>query len=672
MKALAEAQEWPALEDAWLEALSQGSIDVAPLLEVAEIVALHDRRRAVELLILLAGELVGRRSWGDARSVLRQAVHLAPSNPDVRDVVHLLIKGQVGDARTAQRMVEFAGFDDRPLAEAWDRFEALHALRAGSYVLHDSWGAGKVIEFDTATEEVAIDFVGRPAHRMAWGMAIKALMPLPADHLLAMTVDRSAQLAALTPGDMLAIAVRSLGGDADPKDVKRLVEPIVGAGAWSSWWAAARGEAKEDPRFHLSLAKPMRIRVVEGDAAPPPDALSELRAAPLGELARLAARLGKNPSLRDGVHRVVRDRLPSLRRHPSQLVEALLVLGNLGAPEAVQEAVDVLATAADPAGTVLAIRSTDLRRQAMELLESRGDATATRRDLFLRSTNPADWEALCRRMSEEEKAELGWEVHRGLPARAPAYFWLVRKADEGFPLPGTAMDRAIRLVGLLDEAGGLVGPVTSYIAEGRMLQKAVEGSRDKAQSLLAFLGEARLPVSLKEEIRADVYTLFPELRPTHEIIYTTTEGLQAREAELRHLLKVELPHNKAALAEAKAHGDLRENFEYKAAKEQQDRILARIDEIQAELSRVRVLAPEKVDTSAVGPGCAVTVVGPDDVAHRIVIVGPWESDPEVGRFSYRAPVVQPLLGRKVGDVIPMDLPTAPGPFRIAAIASWTS
>jgi transcription elongation GreA/GreB family factor len=361
-----------------------------------------------------------------------------------------------------------------------------------------------------------------------------------------------------------------------------------------------------------------------------------------------------------------------MRKNVPLLLEALLVLDNLGDDQARTEAEDLIQGSADPTGTVLAIRSADLRREGMIILEGRGDPAAVRKDLFLRSGNAADWEALNRRMNTAERTELGWEVHRGLPERAAAYFWMVRKTEEGFPLPGAPLDRAIRLVGLLDESSGLVGPVTSFIAEGRVLQRAVEDSREKAETLLRFVSEARLPVSLKEEILTDVYARFPVLRPSHELIFTTPAGLGTKEDELRQLVKVELPQNKAAIAEAKAHGDLRENFEYKAAKEQQDRILARIDEIQAELSRVRMLNPETVDTSAVSPGCMVTLVGKDDETARIVILGPWESDPDVGVFSYRAPAIRPLLGRRPGDVVALDLPQASGSFRIGTIAPWCS
>lgn len=670
MKALAMAQNWTALEDAWLEALASDEVRIEPFLEAAAAASNHDRKKAVELLTVLAEELLGRHDHSAAGAALRLAVGLAPANPDTRGLVRRLLRERAGDPSTADRMLAFSEFNEKPVLEGWDRFEALCALRAGAYVLHDSWGSGKVVEFETAAEELVVDFASRKGHRMSWAMAIRALTPLPSWHLQALAADRLPSLRELQPGDLLALAVRSLGGVGEPKDVKRLVEPLIGEQAWSGWWASARAEAKDDPRLHISLAKPMRIRWLEPGSGGPPDVLAELLALPVGDLVRHASRMAKDPALREGVCGVLRERLTSMRTGTAMRIEVLLVLDGLGDPSGRQEVREALDAAADPVDIVLAMRAADLRREAMSLLEARDDPAALRRELFLRSGNSADWEYLAGRMGEEEKASVGLEVQRGLPERASAYFWLVRKADEGFPLPATFAQRIMRLVDLLDEAGGLLGPVTNYIAESRALQRVAEEGFEKAQSVLNFLNEVRLPVSLKEEIRTDIYTRFPDLRPAEDVIYTTLQGQNVRAAELRQLTTVELPQNKAALAEAREHGDLRENFEYKAAKEQQERILARIQEVEKDLSRVRLLSADTVNTSVVGPGCRITLIDGADVCHTLAILGPWESDPDAGVFSYRAPGVQPLLRRRVGDSITLDLPQFSGGFRIAAIEVW--
>jgi len=115
---------------------------------------------------------------------------------------------------------------------------------------------------------------------------------------------------------------------------------------------------------------------------------------------------------------------------------------------------------------------------------------------------------------------------------------------------------------------------------------------------------------------------------------------------------------------------LRENFEYKAAKEQQERILLKIAEIEAEIAKTRVIHPEKIDTSTVGPGCKVTL-NRSSLEERIVtILGPWDDDPERDILSYQAPGVQPLLGKATGDSVDLGLWGESASYSIGLIESW--
>lgn len=661
--ALAQAHQWEALEDAWIEAVTSPDPPIPSMLEAAAVVGQRDRRKAASLLAMLGTELADRGRLQDATRVLETAAPLAPNHPELRDLALLLAARLVPDGRLCQRLQEFSGLATQPLPEAWGRFQKLSGLLPGAYVLHESWGPGRVREVEPSTGELVVDFSSKKGHRMTWGMAMKALQPLPPDHLLAMTVDRMELLRRMDPVDLLAYAVRSGGGELELKDLRRLVEPVVGEEAWPQWWSQVREAAKRDSRIHFTMSKPPRVRwLVQGRADP----LEELRTLPADEVVRAAGRLARDPAHREGLRQVVREKLASMKK-PSDVLEALLFLQQLGDEEAGVRAAELVASAVDPVGLVLAVRSTDLRRRAMALC--RGRVPSAPRELFLRSQNPSDWEALVGMMDEEEKVALAREVQRGLPQRASAFSWLVRKAEDGFPLPGTPLEWLTRLVRLLDEVPSLVGQVTSYVAEGR-LQRAVGDSPQRAQALLALLDEARLPVSLKDEIRAEIFARFPHLLPAERVVWTTQEGLRRREEELRHLVKVELPANKAALAEAKAHGDLRENFEYKAAKEQQERILARIHEIQVELSKARVLDPGSVDTSRVGPGCRVQLRALDGRSRWLVILGPWDSDPGSGVFSYLAPVVAPLLGRREGDTVEMAWEDLPGPLVVERIEPW--
>ena len=97
-------------------------------------------------------------------------------------------------------------------------------------------------------------------------------------------------------------------------------------------------------------------------------------------------------------------------------------------------------------------------------------------------------------------------------------------------------------------------------------------------------------------------------------------------------------------------GDLRENFEYKAARARAEYLSARVGELASEISRVQVLNPEQVDTSVVRVGTKVALANGDE-RREVTILGPWESAPEHGVYSNQSDVAKALLGHATGDLV---------------------
>src|SRR6202000_3228972 len=133
-----------------------------------------------------------------------------------------------------------------------------------------------------------------------------------------------------------------------------------------------------------------------------------------------------------------------------------------------------------------------------------------------------------------------------------------------------------------------------------------------------------------------------------EPVYATQEMLEKKRAELDHMKRVEIPENSKAIQVAREMGDLRENFEYKAARQRAEYLSARVGELSGEISRVQVLNPNSVDTSEVRVGTKIELSN-GDVRREITILGPWESAPEHGLYSNQSDVAQALIGRESGD-----------------------
>ena len=137
----------------------------------------------------------------------------------------------------------------------------------------------------------------------------------------------------------------------------------------------------------------------------------------------------------------------------------------------------------------------------------------------------------------------------------------------------------------------------------------------------------------------------------------TAGGYEALEHELRRLKSVERPRIIQAISEARSHGDLSENAEYHAAKEQQGYNEARVAEIEEKLGRAEVIDPSKLDGDRIMFGATVTLVDEDTDEEKVYqIVGDFEADVKSGRISISSPIARALIGKTVGDAIEVNAP----------------
>lgn len=149
----------------------------------------------------------------------------------------------------------------------------------------------------------------------------------------------------------------------------------------------------------------------------------------------------------------------------------------------------------------------------------------------------------------------------------------------------------------------------------------------------------------------------------------TVEGEVALRAELEHLKKIERPRITQAIAEARAHGDLKENAEYHAAREQQGFTEGRIQEIEGKLSNCRVIDIKKIppgDKVIFGATVHILNIETDEkTTYRIV--GDDEADVTTGKISVNSPIARGLIGKEVGDVVKISTPKGEVEYEIDAV-----
>ncbi|MDY3847341.1 MAG: transcription elongation factor GreA [Prevotella sp.] len=147
--------------------------------------------------------------------------------------------------------------------------------------------------------------------------------------------------------------------------------------------------------------------------------------------------------------------------------------------------------------------------------------------------------------------------------------------------------------------------------------------------------------------------------------YMSEEGYNKIVAELKQLESVELPRVRDAISEARAQGDLSENFEYHAAKREQGRLLGRIRFLQRVLEHSRVIDRSLLGSDSVGLLTKVEMTNLNTNAKMTyTLVSPHEADIRQGKMSIKSPIAQALAGKKPGDTISVKVPAGTLQLRI--------
>ncbi|QIL90033.1 transcription elongation factor GreA [Microbulbifer harenosus] len=149
----------------------------------------------------------------------------------------------------------------------------------------------------------------------------------------------------------------------------------------------------------------------------------------------------------------------------------------------------------------------------------------------------------------------------------------------------------------------------------------------------------------------------------------TVEGAEALRTELDDLKKVQRPAVVQAIAEAREHGDLKENAEYHAAREKQGFIEGRIQEIEAKLSMAHVIDVKAIEPSGkVIFGTTVTIIRTEDDSEvTYKIVGDDEADVKNKKISVNSPIARALIGKEEGDTVVVNTPSGSVEYEIDAV-----
>jgi transcription elongation factor GreA len=154
-----------------------------------------------------------------------------------------------------------------------------------------------------------------------------------------------------------------------------------------------------------------------------------------------------------------------------------------------------------------------------------------------------------------------------------------------------------------------------------------------------------------------------------KVTYITEEGLKKLKEELDRLVNIERPAISKQIGEAIEKGDISENAEYDAAKDAQGMLEAKIAMLGEKIANARIIDESKIDTSCVQILNKVTIRNKkNNATMQYTIVSEHEADLKAGKISIQTPIAKGLMGKKVGDIVEIQVPSGTIPFEIVDIS----
>jgi transcription elongation GreA/GreB family factor len=668
--------DFDSIENEWLARLEEEPGDLDYFVGVARALAGNGEEKRARVLLEMLDEQLRDGRWAARLDLLRRAGTLLLPADKVHSAIVSTLTKLYGDRSTFKGLAEAAGLHraTHDLPKTWekvDRLESLLAFDVGTVVAMEGKGVGKVVDANLGLESFKVDFERHRGLMVGFKAAAKLLRPLAPPHVLRRKLEDPDGLRAATPPELLRITLQSFDRPLTAGEIREVLSGIVGETQWTSWWGAARkhpqllasgggarqtytwadssGDAQDSVWRAFDRAEPRRkLELLRREGARD-RVLRDRMADDLAEIAAAAATEG-DPGLaweiwfgleRSGGVPETSPHGPSSSWSPEALLAGRDISGLGRLFEGIEERL--------------------LRERAYLMVrERRADWPAIYRDAMTRETDARALDTLAAGLAVGGPRELERFVDGLLaqPHRQPAAFaWLAERA---------AIDEEMRSRNPLRLLQQILGSLNrDEFATYRQRLLALAESGGTVPRLLTHLTPDQAPLAeeavrraaalepyQRDQLVAALELRFQSLRRDVAVpLYAIPESIAAKHAELHQIMTVDIPANRKAIAEARAMGDLRENFEYKAARQRHEVLNARASALNGELARVRPIEPGDVDLSGVRIGTRAHLVGPGGKERVITVLGPWESRPEEDVLSYESDLGKSLLDKPVGTTL---------------------
>jgi len=645
----------------------------------------------VERILTLWREL---KDLEQAHGVLRLVFDLQTSNnEELANLATEYLKNRHAEDPLLNEKLRLVGLRNREKFQSSIRnFELLTHFQKGNFVFHTAgWGTGEILDVSLVREEVSIEFeyVLGPQH-FSFEKAFKTLLPLPKDHFYSRRFGNPDELekeARANPGELMKLLLRDLGPKTAAEIKEEVCDLIIPIPDWNRWWQTARAKIKKDTKIESpkELKDPFRLRKEEVphevalhtalEAKPSVQATIQMIYTFLRDFPETL----KNQEFKSSLEVRLKDLLTQEQLNNSQTLQILFFLDDLHISTASAQISELIQQMNLIPDVIRSIEVVAFQKRALQQVRKlRQNWKEVYLDLiFTVDQNLLRDFLLSELDTPETKDDLKKKLNTLLmhPISYPEVFaWYFQKiippkSKLPFSTPDGKNDFFEGLLILLDyleqkpQHRDLAKKILSFITADRykIVRDIMQHSNQeevKEYLLLATKCDSMTDHDIKilHSLAEVVHPTLSQLRkgkdrPAVEetIFWTTQEGYQKTQQRIQQIATFETVHNAKEIETARAHGDLRENAEFKAVLERRDRLQSELKFLSDQISRARILTPEDVLTDEVSIGTVVHCRDSKGEHLRYTLLGPWEADPEERILSFQSKLGQTMKGKTVGE-----------------------
>lgn len=575
------------------------------------------------------------------------------------------------------------------------------------YVFHRSWGVGKIASWDYLFSKIVIDFQNRAGHSMDLAFAADSLKSIPSEHIMARKfteLSKLREMAALHHLDLIKLVLQSYGGKATIDQIQQLLVPDVITEDWKKWWEVAKKEMKKDGHFQIPAKKTDPILYQAQETSLKDRLIADFRSAKglkaklavASEFAKSFSDLDDKSVLNEAIAGLNTDIISHQRTQSALALEAIFLRDELR---------QLMGSPADPNELNAGAIWSQVNRP-WAILEEVAAAKHKRALLSFKESNPQNWAETLLGGINNVSTKLAGEIaslliHEGKlqtlkdqlarlisqhAASSELLLWLAKERSDAFAdILGPEVFRAMLSAMERDQFNNELkrsNKLGDFIMNDQSLLVELIGSAD-LEVIKDLTRALQLSPSFddmdKRSLLARIVKTYPavqslisgEQTKQEASLLVSWDSLERRKNEYTDLVQKKIPANSKEIAIARSYGDLRENHEYKAAKEMQKVLMRRKAELEQQLVRARGMDFGNAKVDQVNLGTRVHVTELINNHHEsFAILGAWDGDPEKGLISYLTPVGQALLNRKPGEEVDLEFDGQKRRFRIDSIEAY--